>query len=332
MDPKASLFARARPRVSVPKRKKGANFLTLSGEIRNKIYQHYFQDTYRCELVGEGCDFSAPMTFKLVSYIKVSEESRRESPVDDEHEKPIMVRFSRPGSEGCSTESRVWLNPHGAIILVSRQVHQETLSLLYQRTTFVFQAPRRIASFLHKVPKPNHLFVTNLHLHYATYGSPGAACDVVWQEKHLESWTRVCKSAAKSLTSLRELHIDLWINECAPKFDLRQKWLQPLLEFRRPRPRCTDHEELSTAGKALREPRTLVEVQVIVYTHFYAHSFDSNVPLAAACKHLHRLFAHGIGKYIYGWKERNAMRQFDRAWNEDYYVWQHHLGFASTGW
>ncbi|KAF2630842.1 hypothetical protein BU25DRAFT_438033 [Macroventuria anomochaeta] len=336
-DPKTSLFARAQPRVAFPKTKEARGFLALPGEVRNRIYQYYFQDTYRCELVGEGCDFTtaAPKTIKLLSNTRTTKPRREMDRGSSTLDNPLIVRFPRlrRSNRTYSTGPRVyrgWLNPHGALILVCKQVHVETLPLLYQRITFVFEAPRRITNFILRVPKQNHGNVTKLHLHYATYGSPSAACHVVWQEKHIESWTHACKVASKSLACLRELEVDVWINEDAPKFNLRQKWLQPLLKFRR---LTRDNLQGSTGSKSLlQKPHTLDSVRIRVKTRLWAHNFEMNIRLAKACKHLHRLYGQGISSAILGAKEEEAMAKFNNAWNNKYRIWQHHLGFARTGW
>ncbi|KAF3038874.1 hypothetical protein E8E12_009022 [Didymella heteroderae] len=234
MDPKTSLFARAQPRVKLPPeppaqiRKTKLSFHDLPGEIRNKIYQFYFLDDYRCELVGVGCDLTvqAPKTLKLPSNTNhTCMPHRHWQPNNSTRPVQVTIRFprlSRPGW-GPYSKDKSWLTAHGALILVSKQVCAEALPLLYHQITFVFEAPRRITQFLARVPAQSHFNITKLHLCYTTYGNPAAASDVKWQEKHIESWTRVCRAATKSFTCLRELDLDVWINEDAPKFDLRQK-------------------------------------------------------------------------------------------------------------
>ncbi|KAJ4984475.1 hypothetical protein SVAN01_10027 [Stagonosporopsis vannaccii] len=335
MDPTTSLFARARPRVSLPKKKEKMSFLELPGEIRNRVYQYYFRESYNCELVGAACHRSpATPTITFLPDSSTSKRDRYGGRKDLESERSLVIRFPRlrrPNSTVRNLPPLGWLNPHGALVLVCKQIHAETLPLLYQRITFVVQAPRRITAFLHKIPKPSYSYVTKLHLHYSTYGSPKAASDVVWQEKHIESWNRVCKVASKSLTCLQELRVDVWINQDAPKFNLRQKWLQPLWQFRRLACKVPQ-EDLAGAGLLLEKLYRLGSVHVRVKSRLWAHNFEGNARLANACKHLHRLYGHGISKAILGAKEEEAMSAFDKAWNKRYHLWQHHLGFARTGW
>lgn len=306
-------------------------FLDLPGEIRNRIYRDYFQDTYRCEYMEESRN--APKTIKLVSNARLRRPNQwcaQPSPIA-KTEILLILRFPRRcGTYNGQRTSEGWLDPHGALVLVCKQVHKEALPLLYQQIVFVFNTPRRITGFLRTVPKQNHHHVTKLHLYYTTYGHPYAASDVVWQDKHIESWVRACKSTSKSFKCLRELEIEICVNEDAPKFNLRQKWLQPLLQFRR----LTCDSQKGPSGSALfdKKPRTLEKVFVKVRTRLWAHNFEGNVPLSKACKHLHRLFGQSISLAILGAKEEEAMAKFNVAWFDRYNIWQHHLGFAKTGW
>lgn len=336
MKSRLSLFARAQPRPGMncsekKKRKKKPNFLTLPGEIRNLVYQCYFRDTYHCEHVGEGCDFSpvAPKTVKLLSNTTTPKQNHKKRQTDPEPEKPLVIRF--PRSNHHTTQQPAWLNPHGALILVCKQIHAETLPFLYHRITLLFQAPRRIATFLHTLSTPTRTHITTLHLHYTTYGNPRATCDIIWQDKHIASWTRACKFASKTLVCLRKLEVDVWLSESAPKFNLRQRWLQPLWQFRRLA--CIDSRKDAMGGEALGVKRCALEaVEVRVRTRLWGHKFGADARLAGACRVLHGLFSQGIGKAVCGAGEVEAMAEFERAWDGEYRMWQHHLGFAGMGW
>ena len=362
MDTNASLFATARPRAVLPKTetttkakvkakteakkgKKIIGFLSLPGEIRNRIYQYYFQDAYRCELVGQGCNFTVHTlaTIKLQGAPQLKNwprESDRPWLDKSKAEDALVLRFPRIRRTAYNHKRfrsspykgyKGWLNPHGALILVCKQVHTETLPLFCRRIEFVFEAPQRVSGFLHKVPAHNHVNITKIHLYYTTYGSPSAARDTVWQDKHIESWTRACKVVAKSLTCLQNLKINVWINENAPRFNLRQKWLQPLLQFRRLT--CDRSHEGSSDPRSIGpQQHSLQKVFIEVKTRLFLHEFEGNVRVSKACRHLHQLFGLGISRAILGAKEEEAMTRFNQAWNEKYKIWQHHLGFARTGW
>lgn len=338
MDPETSLSARAQPKVKLlPKAKKTKmSFLSLPGEIRNAVYQHYFEDTYQCELVGRGRDFDAhaPKTVKLLSNSSQARQAKpkiRTKSANHTAPSPLTHRFPQSSTHPGSRTFHGWLRSRCALILVCKQVCAEALSLLYPRITFVFAAPRHIINFLHRLPLQGQASVTKLHLHYATYGSPAAVDDVIWQQKHLESWNRACKAAAKSFIHLRELEVQIRLYEDAPKFNLRQKWLQPLLQFRRLN--CDSRKAKSTDSQSWDTmPRTLQTVSVMVRTRLWAHDFEGNIHVARACRDLHELYSLGICKAILGAKEEEAMSLFNKGWFGKHRNWQHHLGFARTGW
>jgi hypothetical protein len=327
MEPKISLFSRARP--GNPTTKKIRGFFALPGEIRNQIYQYCFQDGFRCEIVGKGCQFTSikPKTVKLWSGAMQLKHHPRDYWGKSKNSRPLTVRITgRLGRYNIVQGLRTcWLDSLCALILVCKQIHTETLPLFYRRTTFVFEAPHRIINFFRVVPQQNLVNVTKLHLYYTTYGNPSSACDVVWQEKHVESWTRACKVTSKRLTYLRELEFEIWINDNAPKFNLRQRWLQPLLQFRR----LTQNNGNAPSDQ---KHHTLETVAIKLRSRLWTSRFAMNSQLAIACKTLHRLFGRGISRAILGAKEEEAMAEFNNAWNGDYKMWQHHLGFARTGW
>ncbi|XPT02102.1 hypothetical protein M3J09_011224 [Ascochyta lentis] len=337
MDSKTSLFSRARPRVAFPKMKKARGFLDLPGEIRNRIYEYCFQSSFRCELVAQGCDLTTatPKVVKSLLNATVNSKPRHgDNRGKAKSDEPLIIRLPprRRGSHSAVLGPRTcWLDLFCGLILVCKQIHTETLPLLYQRITFIFEAPCRISSFLRRVPQQNLDNVSKLHLYYTTYGSPSSASDVIWQDKHIESWMRACKMASKKLTCLRELEIEIWINEDAPKFNLRQKWLQPLLQFRR-LSLDKNNEGESSSMQCTQKPRVLQVVTIKPRSRLWKHNFEANTRLSKACKHLHKLFGQGISCAILGAKEEEAMAKFNTVWNDKYKMWQHHLGFAKTGW
>jgi hypothetical protein len=135
---------------------------------------------------------------------------------------------------------------------------------------------------------------------------------------------------SKSLTSLRRLDVTVWVNEDAPKFNLRQKWLQPLLQFRR---LSQNVDKASVPGHTTDQKlRTLKLVTVNLRSRLWRRHFDGNTQLKFACKDLHRLFGLGISRAILGSKEDEAMSEFNAAWDGVYKMWQYHLNLAKTGW
>lgn len=186
-----SLFSRAhRPRGSPPKKMRG--FLALPGEIRNQIYGYYFDSERRCEIASKGSKFTQrkPQTVKLSSNVIATKSTTPAPDPEISATPPVVIRFSRSlgkynAVQGLRTN---WPDSLCALNLVCKQVYAETAKLLYQSTVFVFDAPKRMTNFF-KYASSIHLgSITRLHLHYSTYGNPNKTVDVVWQEKHHQSW------------------------------------------------------------------------------------------------------------------------------------------------
>ncbi|EUC44532.1 hypothetical protein COCMIDRAFT_27146 [Bipolaris oryzae ATCC 44560] len=328
-----SLFSRAhRPPIYSQKQLRG--FLALPGEIRNQIYEYYFDREHHCEVAAKGGRFKQrePHTIKLCSGLSSQKYwtvcSGSES---DDSLAPCVVRFSVSLGKyimvhGLQTN---WLSSLYALSLVCKQVHLETTKFLYCKTVFIFDAPKRMHSFFGVVSSASLQNITKLHLHYNTYGHPQRTDHQVWQDKHTQSWSKACKAASKKLSNLQQLQIWVRIHDCAPKFSLREKWIKPLLQFRR-----------LTCGKActnndVDNAMLLETVRIHVQTRWSKDPlavFLNNQRLARASTELHVLYGQAVSLAIKGAREEEAMAAFNAAWEGKYKHWKHHLQFAPTGW
>jgi hypothetical protein len=158
--------------------------------------------------------------------------------------------------------------------------------------------------------------LTKLELHYTTYGCPALMKDRTWQDKHIESWRRTCARVSKTLINLHTLKIYIKLHHDPLRFNLRQPWVAPLLQFRRLTQRNT---KLQTIG-------------IDFKTRLSSNHFFGNHPLVKASEDLHQKFGSAISKAIRGVKEEEAMKEFKEAWEGEHAMWQYHLGFGKTGW
>jgi len=317
MGPSTSLFSRTRPSKSTPKKIRG--FLSLPGEVRNQIYAYYFASQFRCEIASKSANFHAPApkTVKLWagSYSTKSPSLQYTSPTKSDT--PLTIRVSRPLGKytlvrGLQTN---WFSSLFAVNLVSKQLHAETLPFLYQKTKFVFDAPNRILAFLSTVSNSKLAHITKLQIHYRTYGAPRMAADRVWQDKHRQSWVRACTAASKKLANLQSLAIFMRVLDSPLRFNLREAWVAPLLQFRR----------------LARDAGTLRAVDVDFRTGVSGFKF-ANPAVRHASEDLHRLFGQAVRLALLGAKEEVAMKGFNDAWEGEHEMWQFHLGYGKTGW
>ncbi|KAI8935730.1 hypothetical protein NX059_007250 [Plenodomus lindquistii] len=333
-----SLFSRARP-GDPPPPKKIRGFMSLPGEIRNMIYAYYFAPSFRCEFAAAGFQLYDPkrLTVKLWSGLVHSKDRpyRYKTKDTSEQEQVVTIRISRPLGKYTTVKGLQtnWLASIYALNLVCKQIHMETTGFLYTKTTFFFDAPKRINAFLTTVPQTKLNLITKLQLDYNTYGDPRNTRDRTWQGKHLSSWSHACKSAAKKLVALKSLEIWVHIHDYAPKFNLREAWLAPLLQFRRLN--AIAGASTGTSKLLTQDQGGLVDVKVHVQTPWSnrtASDWRGMQELADACTDLHVLFGQAIGLAIMGAKEGEAMAGFNEAWDGKYDMWKHHLQFAKTGW
>lgn len=350
------------------KPKKKCGFLDLPGEVRNEIYKYYFTDEYRCEIVGKGTEldplghkmtrlgFAQPQKTFAIRGGKVVREVIPFMPRES-----IAVRFSgRLGKyKAANGRETSWESSLCALILVSKLIHRESIVFFYHRTTFVFNAPKRISSFLQVIPAANLALVTKLELHYSNYGHERfiGASGKDSRQAHIDAWTKSCKAIAKKLVNLRELNIWIYATQDPLWFDLREKWLTPLLCFRRrnlasQRSIAVRNNCVSSNAKSPRDSDGNIEknskgtdepasnktpdgfVQINVYFDTYLSRPDAfeDRNLSAACIALHRLFGNGISRALMGASEEEAMTEFMNAWEGEYAQWRFHLKFQKTGW
>ncbi|CAO2649081.1 Nn.00g100300.m01.CDS01 [Neocucurbitaria sp. VM-36] len=337
MGPNTSLFSRARPgKVSI---KKVRGFLALPGEVRNMVYKYYFQPDVRCEFASRGHQFMQPErpTVKLQSNVLATNRHISKNDSNREGGCSVVIRISRAlgkynAVQGLRTN---WLTSVYALNLACRQIHAETLPLLYNKTVFVFASSRRIANFLDVISNPMLQNITKLQLHYTTYGAPTKLEDAIWQDKHTDAWTQAMKTASKTLLNLEHLEVLVYVSQFPLHFDLHEQWVGPLLQFRRlTRPPKLAHGS-TTSDLSTQEQKKLkiahVHIQSLCSKLPLAW-FNGNAELARACLDLHHLFGQSVSFAILGANEVEAMAEFNTAWRVKYRRWQYHLGFAKIGW
>lgn len=334
MGPSACFFSRSNPGKSTSKKLRG--FLSLPGEVRNQIYSYYFESEFRCEIAAKGSSFdqNKAKTVKLWAGAFQTNSQHLKYDTKPKENAPTTIRISRSLGkykvvQGLQTN---WFASLFAINLVCKKLHAETLPFIYQKTTFVFDAPNRITNFLGAVPKSKLKYITKLDLHYTTYGNPKFANDCIWQDKHRKSWIRACGAVSKKLVGLRSLKIWIRVVGIFLRFNLREAWILPLLQFRR-LTRAPTYEIVSSSQVVpTQQPRNLQHIDIDFQSHLSRDAFDGIQQLARANEDLHRLLGEAIKLAILGAKEEEAMVGFNTAWEGKHAMWQHHLNFAGTGW
>jgi hypothetical protein len=334
MGPPASFFSRARPGKSTTKKVRG--LLSLPGEVRNQIYSYYFEHGFRCEIAAKYTQFAQhrPKTVKLWAGAFQASSKTLKYTTKTTDEAPRTIRISRSLGkysivQGLQTN---WFGSLFAINLVCKQIHAETLPFLYQKTTFVFDAPKRMLRFLNVISDQKLEYITKLELYYTTYGNPQLSEHQLWQDLHGRSWIHACKMAARKLVGLHSLKIWVRVTDSWLRFNLRETWILPVLQFRRLSQVRASTDVSSTSHALEMQASKLACVEVDFRTVHSGQDFRRNQPLAKASEDLHILFGEAIEFAILGAKEEDAMADFNAAWEGEYAIWQYHLGYGRTGW
>jgi hypothetical protein len=203
------------------KRQKSIGFLDLPGEIRNQIYDHYFKDKVRIELVAKGT--------RLYPKRSPSPSKQRQLTI----RKPKLHNRKTLEKKG-EYKSCKWESTFSALLLVCWQIYRETMPFHYNAAAFVFASTGNLRFFLKVIPTLNLTFITALELHHCSYGCPSQPGYMVWKAKYDTSWWNVCKAASLQLTGLKRLTLILHITEIPLLLEFHNNlWIAPLLHFRR---------------------------------------------------------------------------------------------------
>lgn len=293
------LFSRPKPPG-----KKIHGFLRLPGELRNRVYDYYFKNEFRVEIVARGTVLVKPKPKTVKLYVSPRyDHVKTRTPLADVPSN--FLRMSRTMGrykhvDGIETK---WASSLSALPLVSKQIYAETVSYLYLNTTFVFDAPRRLTNFIESVPAINLSHVTKLILHYSTYGDPRYKNP--FQEKHVKSWTTACEVASKSLTNLQRLEVFFNHNGNELVFSNGNRYIQPLLQFRRLSSTPVSNKPAHSTS-ATETSNRLSTVIVHFSTRNTRRSYE-NAYLKEVSSGLLDLYGVAISRAILGWKKHDVV-------------------------
>ena len=119
-----------------------------------------------------------------------------------------------------------------ALLLVSRQIHQETCPILYGNSSFGFSSRKLLDKFLSSINPIAKASIRSLYLQHETYGEPYEMECRRWKHLHDNRWEEACRKAADCLTSLESLSVMLLLHDRPLDLNLKAAWAAPLLAFR----------------------------------------------------------------------------------------------------
>ncbi|MCJ1471828.1 hypothetical protein MMC13_000469 [Lambiella insularis] len=212
-------------------------FFRLPGELRNKVYEMVFEP---CELEIQWLQRRKSLTY-WVYHSGDSAPNDTETlalktngplwhpifqhvVIDSDHVEDWRVR--KDTMVMCKYE-----NSPAALLLTSRAIHDEAVTMFYSRTSFGFASRGLLEKFLQTINERAKLSLSHLFLYHATYGEPYSTKDIRWKTVHDEKWESFCEKLSLELVGLRDLRILLRINDQPLKLNLTANWARPVLAF-----------------------------------------------------------------------------------------------------
>ncbi|KAF2810417.1 uncharacterized protein BDZ99DRAFT_462992 [Mytilinidion resinicola] len=329
--------------MATPKKKR-TGFLDLPGELRNQSYYYCFHPGNDLSLATAKTQLRPKpiKSIKLCVTSTLGSKDRifrthcdQETLDSDDHtlngttkargqtltQSRLMGKYFR--IHGTHTN---WKTSVHALLLVNKQIHTEIIPLFYAATTIRTASPTRLSNFFTNTPPGAAAWVRKLELTYTTYGNAHRADLAHFRAKHVARWTELCRQAAKLMLGLESLRVWVHVTASPLHLDLRQDWVAPLLQFRRLTTPPNAARKNEAGGHGTQNP-LLTHIKVELSSAF-THPFKWAHPgPETACFELHRLFGEAIGRAMRGWSERDAMAEWDEAWEETYAEWQHFLKF-----
>ncbi|KAI4276276.1 MAG: hypothetical protein LQ337_002594 [Flavoplaca oasis] len=206
---------------------KPTSFLSLAQEIRNQIYEHAMpRHKYRVQWIPRNDQRPTELTYTL--------------PLDD-FKGPNLTAKAGKLRRGFDLPKRAFVDEDmpryrlspgpAALLLVSRQVYQETAPMFYGRNTFSFVAMRPLGKFLSSLGPGTRSMIRSLELIHFTASNAQLLRDQTWKRKHDQCWENLCLRIRNQCDRLENLTIDLYIKDLPFKLGPHASWMSPLYAF-----------------------------------------------------------------------------------------------------
>ncbi|TKA52295.1 hypothetical protein B0A49_12691 [Cryomyces minteri] len=272
-------------RATTPTKKgKRCCFLEIPSEIRNQIYDEVFTKT---------TIIMAPKNANVRGSTALTCDRK-------------LGRYRRV--QGLATH---WPRSLSAIILTCHQVCDEASYYLYRNSVFSFYTIRGLTNFIQVIQPRNLASIIQLRLDQFSYGEPRAMKDRIWKMRHDNAWHSACEMVVASLPRLEVLELRLFLSETPLRFDLKQPWVAPLLQF-------ASLQNLKSVKVALTSHFSLKGGHQLLPSR--RSSRRDNELKAHICAKLHHEFAEVIKRKVLGWDDARALQAYDAVF-EGSLVW-----------
>jgi hypothetical protein len=329
-------------------------FFDLPGEVRNDIYEYYFDTPFRTEIGPSQAKFGPvydttppPLEKQHIRAIKCLRLTFRKNSPKQSKTEPRKVRtttaFAGHGRKLNVPDKDIvnWESSISGLMLVCKQVYAETVQLHYAYTTFAFSnSINRLEKFISNTPIQYLSCIHNMEIHYRSYGHPVDPQLQGIKEKTDKKWHSICTTASLKLVGLKKLRITAHVIASPYYLEFSETWVKPLLEFRRLAftTTTTDNTLATRALHSLSDQATNVPTPSLTDVEIHISS-DITRPGAMAFSEvedancdLHRLFSKAISHYIMGMDEEDAMQEYKEACTRKYIQWRYYLRLNRYAW
>ncbi|KAF2015856.1 hypothetical protein BU24DRAFT_422161 [Aaosphaeria arxii CBS 175.79] len=331
MEVAPDLFSRTFPRPKVGKRALG--FLHLPGELRNHVYEHYFEQGYCIGFSTDTLAFEGPSErihgrnwFQGINPPSLRQRGPKQGVGRKViHMKRKLGEYIR--IDGLQTD---WTTSRtiSSLTYVCKQIYAETIQFLYWDNFFAFSSAKQLQGFMDVVPRRNLASITKLYVNYWTYGD-SRQLDAQKEEdrRHTLEYNTAFKRASKLLVNLKHLEIRLSYRGNNIVMAIGNEYLEPLWQFRRlssywkQRRQCSD-------GDYDQSTSTLQVVKIHFQSHLSSPEDFHGHPRALyeASDDMHQQYSNAISQVILGQNANEAMTGCLVAWDK-HHMWRHHLRF-----
>ena len=212
-------------------------FLDLPAEIRNQIYGYLIEpECYTIKWDGEGRR-GHQLTHRLPKRSNACQprlsQSTRQRRLDLKKSPRCVGRelLMKDLYSDCSPVALSW---------VCRKMYGEASSMLYSRSTFIFDGIGPLRHFMDTVTSQNKASITTLKLVYKAYGQPSRTENRIWKAKADRAWEDLCWRISYECPAVNHLVLDLDYGysklQFVPFFELDSRtfgttWRAPLWAF-----------------------------------------------------------------------------------------------------
>ncbi|KAL8928672.1 MAG: hypothetical protein Q9172_000810 [Xanthocarpia lactea] len=202
-------------------------FLSLAQELRNQVYRYAMPcNKYRIQWIPRGDQRPTELTYTLPLHHhkgpRLTAEAGR-----------LRRNFDLPKRTFIEKDMpRYRLSPGpAALLLVSRQVYQDTAPMFYGRNTFSFTAMRPLGKFLDNLRSETRSMVRSLELIHSTASNAEMLDNQIWKYKYDQRWESLCFRIRAQCDQLEDLALDLYIKDLPFKLGPHACWMSPLYAF-----------------------------------------------------------------------------------------------------